>query len=289
MTVPRYGIGEWYGEPLVSMSSARRRHLAEHALDRHLPQPACPFRVGRPPCSKKGGVCSLQKYSITERRIEAPAERASVVVCPHRFEENHVLYGWLADIVGFGDVFVAREVPFMRAPVTGREAGRIDLVIANDAQASEWFALEIQAVYFSGQRMETDFLALLVDEEERAPQPSAVRRPDWRSSSAKRLMPQLEVKTPTLRRWGKKLAVAVDMPFFEAMGGPSEKPSQDLNAGDVLWLVPKVSDGELVRNHWEVLSLEESAKRLLAAVPVSRTEFEDGLRRRLEHLGRPGG
>ena len=284
MTAPRYGIGEWYGERLTSLSRSRRQHLAERALDRELPQPLCPFRAERPPCSKKGGVCTLQKYRISKRRVAGSAESTSVVVCPHRFEEKHVIYEWLADVVGFDDLFVAREVPFMRAPVTGREAGRIDLVVASDAEASDWLALEIQAVYFSGQRMETDFLALLVDEDDRPPQPSAVRRPDWRSSSAKRLMPQLEVKTPTLRRWGKKLAVAVDMPFFEAMGGASENPSQDLNAGDVLWLVPKVSEGELVRDHWEVLSLEESARRLLAAVPVSRTDFEIQLRRKLERL-----
>lgn len=281
MTAPRYGIGEWYGERLTALSPRRRQQLAEPALDRRLPQPPCPFRSGRPPCSKKGGVCTLQRYEIAGRRIEGSAESTSVVVCPHRFDENHVVYRWLADIVGFQELFVAREVPFMRAPVTGREAGRIDLVVASDAEASDWFALEIQAVYFSGERMETDFLALLVDEEEKPPQPNAVRRPDWRSSSAKRLMPQLEVKTPTLRRWGKKLAVAVDLPFFEAMGGPSESPSRDLNAGDVLWLVPKVSGGELLRHHWEVLSLEDSARRLLAATPVSRSEFERGLRRKL--------
>lgn len=28
------------------------------------------------------------------------------------------------------------------------------------------------------------------------------RRPDWRSSGAKRLSPQLEAKSPVMRRWG---------------------------------------------------------------------------------------
>ena len=44
-------------------------------------------------------------------------------------------------------------------------------------------------------------------------------------------MPQLEIKVPTLRRWSSKLAVAVDKPFFEAVGGPSEQASQDLDEG----------------------------------------------------------
>ena len=67
--------------------------------------------------------------------------------------------------------------------------------------------------------------------------PDAVRRPDWRSSSAKRLMPQLQIKVPTLRRWGSKMAVAVDRPFFNSIGGISTQPSQDLGDGDIVWMV----------------------------------------------------
>ena len=119
-----------------------------------------------------------------------------------------------------------------------------------------------------------------------APEPTAVLRPDWRSSSAKRLMPQLQVKGPTLRRWGTKLAVAVDRPFFEAVGGPSDEPSRDLNDGDIVWLVPRITDDyRLVENHWEVLSLEESSDKLLSAETVKRHEFEDALRTKLQRIG----
>ena len=50
-------------------------------------------------------------------------------------------------------------------------------------------------------------------------------------------MPQLRVKGPTLRRWHSKIAVAVDAPFFQSLGGPSDPPNCDLDSGDVLWLV----------------------------------------------------
>ena len=99
-------------------------------------------------------------------------------------------------------------------------------------------------------------LESLRDKQPTPPFPDAIRRPDWRSSSAKRLMPQLQIKAPTLRRWGSKIAVAVDRPFFDAIGGPSPAPSRDLNDGDIIWLAPElVRDGErnrLVRGHWEV-------------------------------------
>lgn len=174
----------------------------------------------------------------------------------------------------------------MRSPSTGRAAGRIDLVVARDGDASSWFGLEVQAVYFSGKGMQADFELLLENNETEPPEPTALRRPDWRSSSAKRLMPQLQVKGPTLRRWGTKLAVAVDLPFFEAIGGPTGKPSQDMNDGDIVWLVPRITaDSQLVEHHWEVLSLEESSDKLLSAETVKRQEFEDALRTKLQRIG----
>ena len=279
----RYGIGEWYGEHFPTMAPDRRRTLASFALGKDEPPPSCPFKRSSSPCSKKGGVCTLQEYEISDDRI-GNAVGLPVTVCPSRFDEHDLIPRWLAEIAGFEDVYVAREVPFMRAPTTGREAGRIDIVLANSSTASDWYGLEIQAVYFSGDNMTIDFKELLVHGDTAPPKPGK-RRPDWRSSSAKRLMPQLEVKAPTLRRWGKKLAVSVDLPFFMAIGGPSEQPSHDINEGDILWLVPQVDPKRgLIRHHWEVLSLEASSHKLLSAKPVKREEFETDLRSKLARL-----
>lgn len=148
-----------------------------------------------------------------------------------------------------------------------------------------WYGLEIQAVYFSGPGMQSEFQRLLEDDEGQPPFPDSVRRPDWRSSSAKRLMPQLQIKVPTLRRWGTKLAVAVDSAFFAAIGGASAAPVRDLDEGEVIWLVPEISAGyRLQRGHWEMLSLDESSEKLQAARTVRRAEFETTLRSKLEPL-----
>ena len=286
----RYGIAEWYGAPFAHMSPDRRQALAKVALDPDAVPPTCPFQQGGIPCRKKGGVCSIQYY----RRQPAPhedriGERAGtpVITCPHRFDQGNLVPKWLAQVVGFDEAesFLAREVPFMHSPSTGRPAGRIDLVLANSDKDFIWFGLEIQAVYFSGKGMRTEFERLALDADKLPPSPNAVRRPDWRSSSAKRLMPQLQIKAPTLRRWGTKLAVAVDMPFFEAIGGPSRKVSRDLDEGDIIWLVPQISDEyQLEALHWEVLSLEDSSDKLLAAKTVKRGEFEEALRAKLQPL-----
>ena len=289
----RYGIGEWFGVPLTALSPARRQELAGVALGNG-PQPPCPFQAGEPPCRKAGGVCSLQMYSEGgEGRIGAP-EAAPVIVCPARFEQDRMLVRWLAEIVGFppGETMLAREIPFMQSISTDKAAGKIDLVIGRVSAAElRWYGLEIQAVYFSGGGMASQFAILREDDSPIPPYPNLVRRPDWRSSSAKRLMPQLQIKAPTVRRWQTKIAVAVDQPFFASIGGPSPHPSQDINDGDIIWLIPELVTDEdtgryrLTRGHWEVLTLEAATDKLLAARTIPRNVFEELLVSKLADLG----
>ena len=290
---PRYGIAEWYGLPFPDLPPAARQHLAKKALQEDRNTPACPFQQGRPPCRKRGGICSLLRYERDpDGKLGSPIGNP-VIVCPSRFEENQLLVNWLAEIVGFApeEAMVAREVAFMEGTSTERPAGKIDLVVARvSGDDLKWYGLEIQAVYFSGQGMPSEFVNLRDDDHPRPPFPNAVRRPDWRSSSAKRLMPQLQIKVPTLRRWTSKLAVSVDRPFYDSIGGPSADPSQDLNDGDIIWLVPELQRNEegnfrLVRGHWEVLTLEDTTQKLLAAETIRREAFEQELLNKLEGLG----
>ena len=279
----RFGIAEWYGQDFLRLTPKERQRLASIAVGEQDNVPRCPFRPII--CNKRGGVCSLRSY-VEDNGVISTAEGPPVIVCPNRFEQDTMLVGWLGEIVGFHpkDLQLAREVPFMQSVVTQRPAGKIDLILAADQHELKWFGLEIQAVYFSGDRMSKEFIALQKSDRNRPPYPLGKRRPDWRSSSAKRLMPQLQVKGPTLRRWHSKIAVAVDMPFFDSMGGPSANPSHDLDDGDVIWLIPELRDGKLIRRHWEVLTLEASCEKLLAAKPVSRREFEQVLRKKLQFM-----
>ena len=88
------------------------------------------------------------------------------------------------------------------------------------------------------------------------------------------------------------MAVAVDESFFKAIGGPSPNFSQDLGDGDIIWLVPQLvlnSDGTygLQKGHWEVLTLEASSEKLLAARTIQQSEFEAILQRKLSPLSHP--
>ena len=55
---------------------------------------------------------------------------------------------------------------------------------------------------------------------------------------------------------------------------------------DIIWLVPSLSlkeDGGYIleQGHWEVLTLESSNEKLLAARTIQRNEFETILRNKL--------
>ena len=269
------------------MPAARRAALANLALSEQEAAQPCPFQPAGGLCAKRGGVCSIRRYRQGPENRLGEAAGGPVITCPRRFEQSGLPARWLGDIVGFeaGNVQVATEVSFMQGTQTGKPAGKIDMVVANSAETGlQWFGLEVQAVYFSGYGMGSEFVRLR-DGTGRPPFPNAVRRPDYRSSSAKRLMPQLQIKVPTLRRWQAKMAVVVDLPFFESVGGISANASQDLGDGDVIWMVVGMADEagrlQLMRHHWEVETLEASCERLLAAQTIPQQRFLELLRQKL--------
>ena len=133
-----YGIAEWYGNDIRSLSPSQRRAYARTALTDKATRP-CPFTGGN--CRKKGGVCSIRTYP----------DGGPAITCPQRFEQEQVLLRWLAEIVGFdiSDARMAREVGFMESTASkGKPAGKIDMVIARDNGGIQWYGLEVQAVYF---------------------------------------------------------------------------------------------------------------------------------------------
>lgn len=83
------------------------------------------------------------------------------------------------------------------------------------------------------------------------------------------------------------MAVAMDENFFKAIGGASANLSHDVNEGDIIWLAVGVSKKlNLEVRYWEVLPLEESITKLLAAERIKRPEFEKVLRNKLQPLDR---
>lgn len=157
-------------------------------------------------------------------------------MCPSRFREGGRIFAD-AGRVAFGAGKRIRAFPEFRLlelPVKGRKIGKIDYIIASlneDNEPIDFAALEVQAVYISGGSTRPPFDKYL---ESGKLSDNGRRRPDFRSSGPKRLIPQLSLKVPVFRRWGKRFFVAVDASFFAEM--PKMPVVAEDNA-EITWLV----------------------------------------------------
>lgn len=218
----------------------------------------CPFRNSK--CNKVNladpiGICSLS------------AGDSVVTICPTRFQEDNRIFRDAA-IQAFGADCAFSVNPEIRilnvVSENGKlkKIGKVDFVLAklNEARVPiDFCALEVQSVYFSGASVKASFKNFLregiLDERSK-------RRPDFRSSAQKRLMPQLAIKVPVFRRWGKKFFVAVDSNFFSSI--PQFKRVETLENSEITWLVYtfakqapfgyKMAEPEIVFSHWDDVS-----------------------------------
>jgi hypothetical protein len=206
-------------------------------------------------------------------------------------------------LLGRADARIVKEIPFLirvqadegEAPVGPRrflaadneDVGRIDMVLVHpDMGLLNWCAVELQAVYFSGAAISRDYDAIRNQTGNGVPMPGGNRRPDFRSCGPKRLMPQLQTKVPTLRRWGKKMAVVVDRPFFDSLG-PMDKVEHVSNS-DIVWFIVRFDEdpsngiARLAVDDIRYTTLERAVEGLTAGIPTSLDNFEAKIRDKLE-------
>ncbi len=189
--------------------------------------------------------------------------------------------------MGHADPLIVGEVGFLEREELsatdtddwyGREdVGRIDHVLVHpDTSHLSWCAVEMQAVYFSGESMGKDFRKIAATMGDDLPYPGGRRHPDFRSSGPKRLMPQLQIKVPTLRRWGKKMCVLVDRMFFDSLG--RMEAVRHVSNCDIAWFIVRYDEEENgMRLRPDVVhftTLERAVEGLTAGSPVSLPTFE---------------
>jgi len=280
----RYGLGEWYGRRFTEIPPEER---VKYARLEGINNERCPFLPGNGMCNKEGGVCSLLSYLKKDDGTVGPDSKLPdlVTLCPNRFWEQKVVFKAVGEaILGTAQPTIVKEVGFLQrvestGEVTSKLVGRIDVVLLRTSDKEEiedWCALEMQAVYISGKSIEHEFKAI-----EQQPDglvfPVFNHRPDFRSSAPKRLMPQLQIKVPSLRRWGKKMAVVVDKPFYDANAPIKEVPN--ISNADVGWFIVDYGgpSGRLRIHRKAYTTLESSIVGLTAGEPVTKKQFEDQL------------
>lgn len=290
--VTRYGIGEIYGFDLSRLPASRIRKLTSA----HHTKMLCPFKPQEPggrqsKCSKRGGACSLRQYVKGQSGNIQPLG-LPVTTCPQRFLERNVIFEWVGEtLLGTKAPVVVSELPFLMSDdetgEIGDPVGMIDRVLVNPAGPTlTWCALEMQAVYFSGKSMENDFRVMRKWTATGLPFPQAHRRPDVRSSGPKRLMPQLQIKVPTISRWGKKMAVVVDKAFWESLSTMREM--RDVSNSEIAWFVVSyVPSGEgrftLQRHAVHFTTLGHAVEGLTGGTPLPLAKFESEIRARMPH------
>ena len=173
------------------------------------------------------GVCSLSDG------VEAAA------ICPTRFLENDRIFFDAAKIA-FGsncEIGVFPEVRILRILTNedskSNKIGKVDFLIGKieSGKVVDFAAVEVQASYFSGREIRSPLNYFL--KHKSLDVINSDRRPDFRSSAQKRLIPQLQLKVPVFRRWGKKFFVVVDTQFFRSL--PNMKTTTLTNS-EVIWL-----------------------------------------------------
>jgi hypothetical protein len=213
-----------------------------------------------------------------------------VTTCPFRFEEGGLVRSYIGSLLlDDPEPEVVKELPFLRRREGSggrKELGRIDNVLVSRRNGEFWWCpLEFQAVYFSGSKMEKDFEAYRAWTSSGAPRPAGKRRPDFRSSGPKRLMPQLEAKVPTLSRWGKKMAVVEDEAFWNSQLAGT-RVREDMSSSEIIWIVVGYSlEGACYSlrpvTHY-LTTLTDSVASLTGGEPVSKAAFEDSIRVKLD-------
>ncbi|MCX8505936.1 MAG: NotI family restriction endonuclease [Alphaproteobacteria bacterium] len=299
---PRFGIGEWFGWNLAELTVEERRSFAQDVLKSkiHRNLHPCPFQIKTKDaaCTKEGGVCSLRLYTynrINQQSLPIQGKQGDLrITCPYRFHENSEIFKWVGEtILGDSDPLLIGEIGFLESNNTSEsqadDVGRIDMVIVSQKNSAAgslaWAAVEIQAVYFSGSAMKVEFESYKDSNESNVLFPIGRRRPDYRSSGPKRLMPQLQIKVPTLRRWAKKMAVVVDRAFFDSIGEMDHVA--DISNADIAWFIVNFEEligkkrFRLVPDEVRFTTLERSVEGLTGGHPVALPVFEKRIKAKL--------
>lgn len=203
--------------------------------NRHRRSKLCPFGNSIPNCNKDKandplGVCSVNTAN------------GVAITCPIRFREAGLIVEDAADFFFSGDATWTSLPEIRLKEAGGRSAGNIDLVLVQYDDAGsvvDFGAIEIQAVYNSG-NVRDPFRAYMQHNHSEGvfTWPGTRPRPDFLSSSRKRLVPQLLFKGSILRKWGKRVAIAIDDQFFATLPRIREVPEED---AEVLWSVYTLS------------------------------------------------
>lgn len=222
-STPNHPLAEVFGFPAGNQTTDAVRYRKFRL---------CPFPNKVPNCTKDKadnplGVCSVFHGN------------SLAITCPIRFRQDWLIAEDAAAFFFQEGTSWTSLTEVRLNDKNGTTAGNIDVVmVAYDrtGKVTDFGALEVQAVYISG-NVRRPFEHYMENPASRANmdwrRETNYPRPDYLSSSRKRLAPQLLYKGGILNAWGKRMAVALDEGFATL---PNLRETDAAHA-DVAWLI----------------------------------------------------
>lgn len=245
MNIPKHPLAEVFGH-LTADFSERAVYYRQARL--------CPFNNKVPNCTKDKAKNPLGVCSIFHNQ-------SPVITCPIRFREDWLIVKDAADFFFPENATWSSLTEVRLNDVYGKSAGNIDVVLVaydENERIYDFGALEIQAVYISGNVRDPFEYYISASEKHKNidwPNQNNYPRPDYLSSSRKRLAPQLLFKGGILNSWNKKIAVALNKGFYDTL------PISSLDAvskeeGEIGWFVYELAH-DLVTQRLKLVKVDE--------------------------------
>lgn len=276
--MPGHPLAEVFGFPVDNLSSKAIRYRRNQL---------CPYNNRVPNCTKDKANDPLGVCSIYEQND------AIAITCPIRFRQDWIVTDDAA-LFFFPESTNWTSLTEIRLNDKYRKsAGNIDIVLAaydKHGDITDFGSLEIQAVYISG-NIRRPFQAYMQNPDQNQHMIwSSERnypRPDYLSSSRKRLVPQLLYKGGILKSWGKKQAVAIHKGFYETLPVLTDVAAEE---ADMAWLIydlvsePSGNIFQLQLIDTVYTLFEPALNQITVAEPGELGEFIDLLQDKLDAI-----
>ena len=243
-------LAEIFGFPIINETESAKRYRRERL---------CPFNNKVPNCTKDKandplGVCAI--FDDTK----------PVITCPVRFRENWVVVENAAKFFFPEGTRWTSLTEVRLLDANNQSAGNIDFVIVaydERGKLKDFGSLEVQAVYISG-NVRNPFESYTKKPSKNFKWKTGFNypKPDFLSSSRKRLVPQLLYKGGIFQSWKKKQAVALQKSFFETL---PHLPKVTKEKADIAWYL------------YEPKFDKKNCRYSLELVDVVFTEFKSAL------------
>ncbi len=271
-------LSEVFGFPLGSETVKAKRYRSKKL---------CPFNNKVPNCTKDKannplGVCSIWHGDV------------SVITCPARFREDWLIIENAANFAFGTNANWTSLSEIKLVDKNQQSAGNIDFVLVaynEKGELIDFASLEVQGVYISG-NLRNPFEAYMENPSKDFNWPTGYNypKPDYLSSSRKRLIPQMLYKGGIFQSWKKKQTVALQRSFFYTL---PDLPTTSKSKADIAWFLYDLEYNEdqcqnnLVLTDTVYTEFEPALLKVTTPEPGDVSNFINILQTRLdEHLDR---